>query len=336
MKGAWLAGVLMAIVPLAQADEPVDAWALVAQGNAQFAAGAYAEALRAYEAAAAAGAATPELLHNQAAAHFRLGQYAEARELWEQAAPLGDAQFEGRMRYNLGNCDYAEALAAQAVEPQQSVASLDRAAERYREALRLDPTLADARANLELTQLLKQQIVQATPQCQQSQPSEGGADEQGEQKQQQAQPSSRPSSQPQEQPAQQSSESSAEQKPDDQQQSQQSEGQRSAQDRQQSAGDQEQEQQQGERSEQDSAREDPAEAQSAAGSSDPSAREEQQGQAASEDEAGESREAQQAQVQLTPEQAERLLQMVRDAEKARREQLARQRAARGKPVERDW
>jgi hypothetical protein len=39
---------------------------------------------------------------------------------------------------------------------------------------------------------------------------------------------------------------------------------------------------------------------------------------------------------LTREQAERLLQMIRDAEKARRERLAQQRAASQKPVERDW
>lgn len=41
-------------------------------------------------------------------------------------------------------------------------------------------------------------------------------------------------------------------------------------------------------------------------------------------------------VRLTPEQAERLLQKVRDAEKARREALRARERGKQRPVERDW
>jgi len=41
-------------------------------------------------------------------------------------------------------------------------------------------------------------------------------------------------------------------------------------------------------------------------------------------------------LHLPREQAERLLQMIRDAEQARREKLAREREAKQKPVDKDW
>ena len=85
---------------------------LIQQGNRHYAAGRYAEALEAYQQAAEVAGVDvgPELLHNQAAAQFKLGDLDEARELWVRALALKDAAWEARTRYNLGNCDYAQAL----------------------------------------------------------------------------------------------------------------------------------------------------------------------------------------------------------------------------------
>jgi Ca-activated chloride channel homolog len=210
---------VLPLLALCAASFAADSRDLIAQGNAHYAAGRYPEALQSYEEAAAGGAGQSlEVLHDQAAAHFRLGQIDEARELWVRAQTLGDAAYEARSRYNLGNCDYADALAAaQGQDAQKALKLLVQAADEYRNALRIASTLTDARANLELTHLLKKQIEeqqkdqpqsqpssqpcsQPSSQSSQSQPSSQQSQQQQKQDQS-SQPTSQPQTQPQEQPA---------------------------------------------------------------------------------------------------------------------------------------
>jgi Ca-activated chloride channel family protein len=289
---------------LAAADAPRD---LIQRGNDHYQAGRYAEALEAYEQAGEeyGDVITAELLHNQAAAHFKLGQIDEARELWVRAATLEDALFEATARYNLGNCDYADAL--RAVENQDvpgALELLDRAGAQYRDAVRLDPGLTNARANLELAEMLKEQIKQQTTTQPQSQPSS-----QPQQQQQQDQSSSQPSSQPSQQGDQndQSDQSSATQptsQPEQQPQTQPSQQPESQPDQQQ------QDQPSPTSQPRESPQTQPADAQP--------------------------QDRQPVELRMTPEEAERLLQMIRDAEQARRRVLRQREAARHKPVERDW
>jgi len=292
VAGLWLTGALSARAQTARD--------LIAQGNEHYQAERYALALKSYEQAAAASPQpSPELLHDLAAAHFKLGDLQAARDLWVRAKQAGDAALEARTRYNLGNCDYAEALHAAQQNPQLALQRLDEAAAQYRSALQLDPQLTDARANLELAQVLKRQIEEQMQNQPQSQPSTDQAQQQEQQEQQQ--PSSQPSQSPQSQPSQtqpaQTQPNQTEQPPESQEQ-------------------QGQEQEQSAEEERTPPPETmPAETQPA---------EEQEGR------------EQAVPVQLTREQAERLLQMIRDAEKLRREKLAQQRMAKQKPVERDW
>jgi tetratricopeptide (TPR) repeat protein len=286
------------------------------RGNEHYAAGRYAEALDAYAQATSQPADKPppaELLHDRAAALFKLGRIAEARALWSQAKGLKDAAFEGRTEYNLGNCEYVDALAAaQRQDMSKALELLGQAAERYRDALRLDPTLADARANLELAQLLRRRIEeqrQNQPQSQpssrpQSQPQSQPASQPGEQQSQSTQSTTSASSQPQSQPS-----SQPESQPDQQKENEAQEDQRQSQSPESQPQSDEQNDQRNAESQPASAESQPAEEQSA---------------------------EQAPGVQMTREQAERLLQMVRDAEKARRDMLARQRMSRQKPVDRDW
>lgn len=269
---------------------------LIRQGNAHYAAGQYQEALEAYAQAEAAGegASSAELLHNQAAAKYRLGQFDDARDLWGRARQLGDAAFEARTRYNLGNCDYAEALnTLETQDMNKAVELLGKAAGHYRDAVALDPTLADARANLELTHLLKKQIEELMEQ-QPQQDQQHEQDKEGDQNNQNQQPqaSSRPSEQDQQPP------------PEPNEQDEQSESQ----------------EQQGQQ------QQDPNQATGTPQSESQPQRE------SGEEESDEQRPP----IEMTEQQAERLLQMVRDAEKQRREMLARRQQARYKPVERDW
>lgn len=305
-----------------------DARKLIPEGNAYFESGKFAEAREVY-------ANTPEpsepalladLLHNRAAAEFKLGNYGAARDIWVRAAGLLDAAFEAKASYNLGNCSYQEGLellessqapaapdAAGAAPPppsvptEQIISLLGKAIERYRDAIRLDPTLIDARANMELADQLRRKIKeQATsqPQSQQSsqpqsqpgsQPSEQQQDGQGDQSQ--SQPSTQPSSQPQSQP---------------------------------SEGDQQQENQEGQQDQQ--------EPQSQPAESQPSSQPQEQPQPESQptEEQQPSEGGEEKEMQMSPAEFERLLQKVRDAERLRRQKMREAERSRQRPVDKDW
>ncbi len=303
LASAWL---LAALSATALAQTPRD---LIEQGNAHYAAGRYAEALEAYDRAVAAadGRYEAELLHNRAAAQFKLGKVDEARELWVRAAALKDQAFEADARYNMGNCDYADALkAVQAQDAGKSLELLDRAAAQFRDALRLKPDLANARANLELAETLKRDIKQHTTTQPQSQPSSQGK------RQPSSQPSSQTSSSPSSQEQQQSSSQPSQQQAESQPSSQPQEDQQQATSK--PATQPEQEPQ-----------------------SQPSASQESEPQPVTQP-AGDQADQSQPPVpiQLTREQAERLMQKVRDMERARRRALALREAAKQEPVKRDW
>ncbi len=309
----WGAGgvVLLGSILSANAESPRE---LIQQGNQHYAGGRYAEALKCYEQAAAGQVSPPpELLHDLAAAHFKLGQLEEARDLWVRIKEAGDASCEARTRYNLGNCDYAEALTAAPQNPQQALDRLGEAADQYRAALQLNPRLTDARANLELAQRLKQQIEEQMQNQPQTQPS------QKQKKKGQQQPSSQPQqSQPSEQSQESEQDQSATSPPAQSQPAQQSKPQEAQENEEEQQRDQNQQPQ----SEQD---------QQPAPETQPKTQPAQTQPAQNEQGVNEA-----VPIHLTREQAERLLQMIRDAEKARREKLAQQRTATQRPVERDW
>ncbi len=317
MRRACLFAAVLLMTAVGRAQSPR---ALVQEGNAHYAAGRYAEALERYEKAGAAGErADPAIVHNRAAALFKLGDRQAARDLWVQLKESGDPRLEARTKYNLGNCDYFDALAAMG-QPQDALKLLEQAARQYREALKLDPELTDARANLELTGLLRRQIEQQMPPPQ-SQPSSQPTSQPSSQPQSQpsSQPQSQPSSQPQSRPSSQPSSQPGEQgtppQPREPQPDQQPPDEPQKEDAQEQPPE-EPEREQGENRELPPPETQPTETQPAQTQPalDPNTP------------AG----------QMSREQAARLLQMIRDAEKARRERLLQQRLQKQPPVERDW
>lgn len=245
----------------------------------------------------------PAWLFDRAATLYKLGRLDDAREAWNQAASLADPRLEAACRYNLGNCDYQQALEA-AGNPQQAAAALEplkRAIENYRDAIRLDPSLEDARANLELAMKLREQLRRQMQQQQQQNPqsSQQNKSQQNDNRQQKPSEGNK-SAQPQNQAGQSQSnpsESDADRKPSDRR----------------DASEQKQPSEQNQNTQQ------PQPEASPATQPKPSA-----GQAS------------QQTARLTREQAERLLQLIRDLERQRREMLRRMQAARQKPVDRDW
>ncbi|MCG3128046.1 MAG: hypothetical protein CHACPFDD_02920 [Phycisphaerae bacterium] len=300
-------GLLLSAAPAHAGETPRDAMRRAAEA---YAAGRYAEAAEILEKVPESGRREDDadLLHNRAATLFKLGRVPDARELWVRAAAMRDPRFEAQCTYNLGNCDYAEALAgAQSGDVPGAIERLNRAAARYRDALRIDPALDNARANLELAhQLVEQLKQQSTTQPQsQSQPSSQGDG-------QQSQPSSQPSSQSQ--PSSDQSGEGGQQDDSQQQSSQPSESQPS----------QEPESEPQDESSNDNSSADeqqPQQPQSQPADSQPSPEEQFEPPPG---------------VKLTREEVEQLLQRVREAERKRRLELQRREAARYQPVDKDW
>ncbi len=264
-----------------------------------------AKALKLLEEASTLKPDSPEIAYDLGVAHYRAGDYANAVEYFMQALAGRDMGLEQRARYNLGNCAYAEGLKQQ--EPQAAIEKFKTAADRFREALQLDPKDADARANLERSGLMIRQLKEQQEQQKQ---------QQQQQNQSSSQPESQPSSQPEQRPQSQPSS-----QPENQQQKQ--------------GEDKQGEQQQGEEKEGEQKEGQQKEGEQKEGEQ----KEARQEQGEEKDEEKQAQAVPATQKSMSKEEAERLLQLIRDKERQRREaqyneeQKGRSREA---PVEKDW
>ena len=267
---------VVALATAATADQPGPRQ-LVANANRAFAEGDYETALQGYNKADVSMPESPRVAYNQALAHYKLGDYVAARNHFNRALATRDLKLEADVKYNLGNVAYASAL-EKLSSPQEAIDLLKRAIGHYRDALELDPDDQDAKANIQMAQLLIKDLLDKLKQQQEQQKQQ----QQDQQQQQQC-----------------------DQENQDQQQQDGQQGQ------------QEQEQQQQTEQQQQPDQQPPDQQQ----------------------QADQQREQQQQQVEareMTPEEAERLLQAVRDKEKQRREERARRMRARRMPVVKDW
>jgi Ca-activated chloride channel family protein len=113
------------------------------QGERLYQAGNYHGAYDAFRRALAEDS-TPQLVYQVGNTLYRLRRYEDAAQRFRQAT-WGPEQLRQRSFYNLGN-----ALVRAAEETPESNERLHRAVAAYEEALRLDPSDADAKWNLEL------------------------------------------------------------------------------------------------------------------------------------------------------------------------------------------
>jgi tetratricopeptide (TPR) repeat protein len=151
----WLAGGVLALLPWWGASG--DAYRAVEQGNALFRAGQYEAALGLYQAAAALLPEAPEIAINQGNAWYRRFDYAKALEHYLDALDALEPFVASRVRYNLGVLKYQQALDAMQSFGDALSHTLD-AIGYFRDSLRLDPNLGDARYNLELAYDLLRRI----------------------------------------------------------------------------------------------------------------------------------------------------------------------------------
>jgi Ca-activated chloride channel family protein len=276
----------------------------------------------AWEALLADRDASPERLYNEGVARFRASEFDAAGTLFASAAARAKASLSSRAMYNRGTTSLADAVramqASASPSPQgdgadartQAMETLQRSLRELKDAVRADPTDRDARANAELAhRVLKELQQQQQDQQQQDQQSQ---DQQNQDQQNQDQQNQDQQNQDQQNQDQQNQD---QQNQDQQNQDQQNQDQ-------QNQDQQNQDQQNQDQQNQDQQNQDQQ-------------NQEQQNQEQQNQEQ-QNQDQQEARKPLSKQDIERLLQRIRDRERARvREVLDRERA-RTKPAPKDW
>ena len=157
---------LLLLPTAASAVEPSN---IVHRANVALRAGNLDQALADYEQAAQTNRNRPELLYNQAVVHYRKGDYQQARQLLAQAASTADERLDARVRYNLANCDYAEAVQLADQDKSAAISKLQSAIANYRDTLAINSADTDARANIQTAQMLIDKLQQEENQKEQQQ-----------------------------------------------------------------------------------------------------------------------------------------------------------------------
>ena len=132
----------------------------VQQGNALYQAGQYEAAEQQYRAAAQALPEAAALQFNLGNAFYKQQDYGNAQEHYLRAGQTDNRLLASRVKYNLGNVKYQQALAALRTFD-DAVTPLRLAITYYRESLEADPPYQEARYNLELAYLLLRQLAAA-------------------------------------------------------------------------------------------------------------------------------------------------------------------------------
>ncbi len=337
---AWLATVctILLFTAGAQAEEkPRGGPAWIKEGNRHLAEGRYDEALAAYDAAGDALPESAEVAYNRGIALYKLDRFKDAETAFQDALKPGNPELEAKAKYNLGRSAHAAAM-KQSDDLERAINDLTHAIGFYKDALQLRPEDADARHNAEsaqrfrdyLTKVLAQQKEQQKkePTSQPGDKKEGDESEKGEDSQQ-----------------------GDKQEPgkDEQDGEQQGENQESSEGEQQDEQDQEGEGEQSpdeqpptsQPSEQQEASSQPTEQQpttqaTTQPSEEPTTQTTPQPTSRPDDASREDMKA--AMIRISKEQAMRMLQEARDAERKRREKRrAEMLRRRGRiPVDKDW
>lgn len=162
---------------------------LVTEANARLTAGEFDKALESYKAAEVTMPESPELAYNQGIAYYRLRDFSKAHDAFNRALLTRDRGLEEKIKYNLGNVAYAGAMEKTSADLQQAIDSLKTAIGHFRDALEIDPTDEDAKANIQMAQVLIKDLLDKLKKQQeeQKQKQDQNKDQQQEQKDQQEQ-----------------------------------------------------------------------------------------------------------------------------------------------------
>lgn len=158
--------VLVALAPAALGALPPEAVLKVREGIEKYRAGDYAAAKEAFGAAAVALPDEPRILFDRGCALAASGEWDEAIPLFEEASAARDPKLGATAQYNLAEVYVKKAKKVLGDNPDEATGDarseglemIGRAADHYRNCLRLDDQHADARHNLEVLRVWSKQI----------------------------------------------------------------------------------------------------------------------------------------------------------------------------------
>jgi Ca-activated chloride channel homolog len=275
----------------------------------EYKAGQYDQALKEYERLLQKKSDDPRLHFNAGAAAYRNRQFDEAAKQFNATLASPDLKLQGLAYYNEGNSLYH--LGEGNPDPKKRTESWEKAIQDYQSSMKLNPQDADAKFNYEFVKKRLEELKQQQQQNQQNKQDQNQNQDQQQQQQQQQGQNQQKQDQQKQQDQQQQQQAQQNQKQDSSQQ-QQAEQQKKQEEQQQAAKQSEQQKQ------------DQQQAQQQSGPPKDKSDEKEQEAAAA-----------QALAQMTPEQAQQLL----DAQKADEQMLPPKTL--GKPVDRsrpikDW
>jgi len=135
---------------------------LVEEGNKTFAGGDYAASLEQYNKAAAIEPDSAIILFNKGDVLYKQGKFAEALNAFEQAAAKAmqsnDRTLEAQSRYNMGNSSFQKGENLKQEDPETALSEYKRSSEYFQSAVKLNPDFTDAAHNLEASRIAAKQV----------------------------------------------------------------------------------------------------------------------------------------------------------------------------------
>ncbi len=270
----------------------------------------------------------PLLAYDQAVCAYHAGDFLQAATAFEQATHTSDPALSSAASYNLGNAQAQ--MAASKESAKESAAEYRKAIDAYRHAIQSqDQTIRDrAMANGELAmQRLKEEEQKQEQEQEQEQQQQQEQDQQQQNQDKQEQSEEQQDQQQQEQQEQQQQQQEQSEEQQDQQQDQSKEQQPQQEDQSQQEQPEEQQKQQEQPEEQQDQQQEQPEQQEQPTPEEPA--EEEQASTSGSD-------AKQTPGEMSQEEAERMLQAVRDRQRARRQAREEAEAAGTPPSGKDW
>jgi Ca-activated chloride channel family protein len=138
--------------------------------NKAYEEGDFNRALSLYEEAEIVQPESPYVYFNKGLVYYRLEDYEKAREEFLQAAiKTKELPLEAKAYYNLGNCNFFDALRYVEMDLEKAIELYQEAINNYQLALQRDSSLTDATHNIEVTRLIVKDLLDKLKQQQQQQ-----------------------------------------------------------------------------------------------------------------------------------------------------------------------
>jgi Ca-activated chloride channel family protein len=180
-------GLFTAFAPAESPSTAIESARRINRANDKVHEGYFDEAVEIYLRVPPTKSSRDPLNYNLAVARFLNGDVKAAKTLFVKSAKSDDSRLAAKSRFNLGNCFHAESVALAEHDRPAAIDLLRQAITHYRSVLNCDPHQVDARANIEISARLIQELEQDQQQQDQQQQDQQQQDQQQQDQQQQDQ-----------------------------------------------------------------------------------------------------------------------------------------------------